>query len=79
MKKIVDILQYFYNFILIIWDAMTGILEDLHRMTDLLSQAVIYIYEVISSLPTMLKSFAFVTIFVAILFQVLHREQGGDF
>lgn len=58
---------------------MTGILEDLHRMTDLLSQAVIYIYEVISSLPTMLKSFAFVTIFVAILFQVLHREQGGDF
>lgn len=58
---------------------MTGILEDLHRMTDLLSQAVIYIYEVINSLPVMLKSFAFVTIFVAILFQVLHREQGGDF
>lgn len=62
-----------------IWDAATGILEDLHKMTDLLSQAVIYIYEVIASLPPLLKSFAFVTIFVAILFQVLHREQGGDF
>lgn len=79
MKKLVDILQYVLSFLQAIWSAMIGMLDDLQKMTTLLGQAVVYIYNVIDSLPAFLKSFAFVTIFIAILFQVLHREQGGDF
>jgi hypothetical protein len=77
MKKIVDILQYLFDFLKLVWDAATGILEELHTFTTLLGQAVLYIYDVITNLPPILKTFAYLTIFIAILFQILHREQGG--
>lgn len=78
MQDIFNLFQSIYDIILAVWDFFKGIIEGTLELTQLFTQFLGHMDEVIASMPSIVGRFAGMTIGIIVIYFVIGIVTGGE-
>lgn len=77
MKHIISFIDWIISTVETLWGFVTSLIDNTLKLFEYLGVVAQIAKDAIATMPTWLQSFAFITVFIAVLYMILGRDSGG--
>ena len=77
MKYIIDFIDWIISTVETLWGFVTSLIDNTLKLFKYLGVVADIAKNAIATMPSWLQTFAFITVFIAVLYMILGRDSGG--
>ena len=77
MKYIIDFIDWIISTVETLWGFVTSLIDNTLKLFEYLGVVANIAKNAIATMPPWLQTFAFITVFIAVLYMILGRDSGG--
>lgn len=77
MKYIINFIDWIISTVETLWGFVTSLIDNTLKLFKYLGVVANIAKNAIATMPSWLQTFAFITVFIAVLYMILGRDSGG--